>query len=73
MCQIQAYYLLGRGECEKSAYIITMEFEEINPTKITKVAVAYSSNHVAELDGIDWIDDLSTTKTQRDFLIDEVV
>ena len=50
-----------------------MEFEEINPTKITKVAVAYSSNHVAELDGIDWIDDLSTTKTQRDFLIDEVV
>ena len=64
---------------EKSNYIFLVEFEEINPTKIIKVShsllanIPLDSNEVAELDGIDWIDNLPTTTIQRHFLIDELM
>ena len=59
-----------------------MEFEEANPTKITKATysllanIPLDSNQVAELDGINSIDDRDdrpNTKIQRRFLIDELV
>ena len=61
----------GEGGYEKSAYILQVEFEETNPTKITKVTysllanITLDSNQVAELDGINWIDDRTIVLQQR--------
>ena len=81
----------GNNKYNRSAYILNVQFEKDNSTKISEVALSslgnipfnfeygfYEScegrliigggsknNQVAELDGVEWMDDLPSTKIQR--------